>query len=60
MLDHYYEVLTVECSVWFLPDIMGPISSKKLTQVFQKAPGSAWILAWKNVLWTDESKVELG
>ena len=36
------EVLTVKCSVWFSPGIMGTISSIKLTQVCQNAPG--WVI----------------
>jgi hypothetical protein len=28
----------------FLPDIMGPISSKKLPKVHQKAPESTWMI----------------
>ena len=44
MIIKTLEVLTVECTVWFSPDIMGPISSKKLTQVCQKEPGSTWMI----------------
>ena len=44
MLDRWYNVLTVECSVWFSADIMGPMSSKRLTEVCQISPESNWMI----------------
>uniref|UniRef100_A0A0E9UWD0 Uncharacterized protein n=1 Tax=Anguilla anguilla TaxID=7936 RepID=A0A0E9UWD0_ANGAN len=30
MFDSWYDILTVKCFICFTPDIMGPVSSKKL------------------------------
>ena len=58
-LDRWYEVLTVECSVWFSPD-----NGTHLAQeVDSSLPESTWKhlddhqYSLKNVLWTNESKV---
>ena len=56
MLDRCYG-LTVESSFWFSPGIMGTHVVQKVDFKFAKKQMDDHQDSWKNVLWTDDSKV---